>query len=385
VALAGAMAASVSYLRVFNTPLLLRKLILLGVCFIPLFPGWAVCATKDVPFAALVIFYIIFLMRAVIDPRQFERNKRLLVAFFLVCVLMTLIRNNGLHMILLSAPFLFLLKDKWPKLIATSALAAAACFLLYSNLLLPSLGISGGSVKEALSVPFQQTALYLNLYPDEVTPEEKAAIGRVLPYDEIARSYSPEKADNVKDAYFKDANSSDLFAYMKAWFSMGLKHPAIYLAATALNCNAYFYPGADSSWVWMNLNYFGRYDQLNLVQEYHDYGFDLTQIAAFEPARDFLREMFVLFLKTPFSYLVNIGTCAWIILFMSLLLWKHKVGKALIPFAPALALLLICIASPLNGSVRYSLPFIFSMPLLLMFACAMLRSKISDYPLQPHS
>jgi hypothetical protein len=376
VLLAVAMAAAVSYLRILDTPLALRKLILLGICLIPLFPAWAVCVTKDVPFASLVVLYVIFLMRAVTDPRQFERDKRLLVAFLLVCLFMTLVRNNGIHVLVLSAPFLFLLKDRWHKLLATGALAAVACFLLYSNLLLPAFGVSGGSIKEALSVPIQQTALYVRQYPDEVTADEKAAISRVLPYDDIAAAYNPEKADNVKDAYFKDAGREDLMAYLKAWASMGLKHPAIYVAATAANCNAYFYPGADTSWVWMNLNHYGRYDQLNLVQEYHDYGFDLAQIDAFGPERDLLREMFMLFLKTPFAYLVNIGMCAWLLLFASLLLWKRGVGRALIPFAPVLALLLICLASPLNGSVRYALPYIFATPFLLMFACSMLREKL---------
>jgi hypothetical protein len=376
VTLAASLAASVSYLRTFNTPPALRKLILLGICLIPLFPAWAVCVTKDVPFASLVVLYVIFLMRAVTDPRQFERDKRLFVGFFLICVLMTLVRNNGMHLVVLSAPFLFLLKDRWHKLLAVNALTAAVCFLLYSNLLLPALSISGGSIKEVLSVPIQQTALYVREYPDEVTADEKAAISRVLPYEDIAAAYNPEKADNVKDAYFKDADGEDLAAYMKAWASMGLKHPLIYIAATAVNCSAYFYPGADTSWIWMNLNHYGRYDQLNLVQEYHDYGFDLAQVDVFEPERNLLRELFMLFLKTPLSYLVNIGACAWVLMFSSVVLWKHRVGKALIPFAPTLALLLICIASPLNGSVRYALPYIFSTIPLLMFACCALREKL---------
>jgi hypothetical protein len=375
-ALAAALAAAISYLRTFSTPLLVRRLILLGVCLIPLFPAWAICVTKDVPFAALVILYIIFLMRVVMDPQQFERNKRLLVGFFLVCLLMTLVRNNGMHLIILSAPFLFLLKGKWVKLVAMSALASVLCFLLYSSFLLPALGVSGGSVKEALSVPIQQTACYVRAYPNEVTSEEKVAIGRILPYDEIAKAYDPRKADNVKDRYFKDASREDLVVYLKTWFSMGLKHPITYIVATVSNCSSYFYPGADTSWVWMNLNDSGRYDQLSLEQEYRDYGFELNQIAAFGPARDLMREGFMLFQKTPFAYLVNIGMCAWALMFMGVVLWKYRAGRVLIPFAPALALLLICMASPLDGSIRYSLPYVFATPFLVAFACAMLKEKL---------
>jgi hypothetical protein len=375
-ALAGALAAAVSYLRAFNTPLIVRKLILLGICLIPLFPAWAISVTKDVPFTALVVLYIIFLMRAVMDSQQFRQNKRLLVGFFLVCLLMTLVRNNGMHLIILSAPFLFLLKGKWVKLVATSALASVLCFLLYSNFLLPALGVSGGSIKEVLSIPIQQTACYVRAYPNEVTSEEKAAIGRILPYDEIAEAYDPRKADNVKDRYFKDANGEDLLVYLRTWFSMGLKHPVIYVAATVSNCSSYFYPGADTNWVWMNLNDYGRYDQLSLEQEYRDDGFELNQIAAFEPARNLLREGFMLFQKTPFAYLVSIGTCAWVLMFMGIVLWKYRAGRVLIPFTPALALLLICMASPLDGSIRYALPYVSATPFLVAFACAMLKEKL---------
>ena len=49
---------------------------------------------------------------------------------------------------------------------------------MYSN-------INEGSIKEALSIPFMQTARYVVAYDSEVTEEERNAINNVLEYDTL--------------------------------------------------------------------------------------------------------------------------------------------------------------------------------------------------------
>lgn len=67
--------------------------------------------------------------------------------------------------------------------------------------------------KEMLSLPFQQTARYVRDYGDEVTEEEKAAIGQVLDYDKIVKGYMELTSDPVKTTY-----------HAKEWQVMRLGH-----------------------------------------------------------------------------------------------------------------------------------------------------------------
>jgi hypothetical protein len=372
--LSSGFAATLWLGRRFALPLWLRQTLLLGFCFVPIFPAWTVCVTKDVLFSGLVLWYTLLLIGGIGEPEVFLKHKRLLALFFFVALLAALVRNNGIFLVALSVPFLFLIRrSPASKAIALVGTASIVCYFAYSSLLLPALHVSPGSIKETLSLPFQQTAYYLASHPDDVTPEEYEAINKILPASELAGVYDPGKADGVKDSFNKDASSEDLTDYFKAWVSMGSRHPGTYLAATAAGCYSYFYPGSNPGWVWMHLNRYGSGDTESLEQSYRDSGFDLEQIQGFHTFRTMLREFYEGFKETPFGLIGNIGFNAWVLLFMVTMLLKRRRYKELVAFLPLLVLLLICIASPMNGNIRYALPLIFTLPLLVFFAFETVR------------
>jgi hypothetical protein len=379
-----ALAKTLSFMRSISAPMLVRKIVLLVYCFVPIFPLWTICATKDVPFAALIILYTMMLAKLVYNPAAFKKKSReqkvfFVISFFILTMLVALMRNNGVYVILLSAPFLFFVRGSIPKVSAGIGLASVVCYFAITSVMFPAFGISGGAIKEMLSVPFQQTARYVTYYAEDVSPEEQQAINQILPFDNLALLYNSEKADNVKDSFVKTASADDLKNYFAAWVSMGIKHPQTYVEATLMNCRSYFYPGSNTSWVWTQLNRAGRYDQDSLVPLYEEYGFKLWQNPAFEGVRDWLREGFLIFMRTPLGLFFNMGVCAWLAMFAVCVLRKNKVKRAFIVFLPVLILLLVCVASPLDGSVRYALPLIFSLPFLLTFAlCALSRKLDAD-------
>lgn len=102
-------------------------------------------------------------------------------------------------------------------------------------------GVEPGSVKEMLSVPFQQTARYLKEYPDDVTSKERKAINKILDYDKLAEIYQPERSDHVKDTY-KDKKGGLKRYFRQAWLPMFFKHPDAYFEATLENTYGYYYP-----------------------------------------------------------------------------------------------------------------------------------------------
>ncbi len=92
--------------------------------------------------------------------------------------------------------------------------------------------IQNGSIREALSLPFQQTARYITEYGDEVTDEEKKAIDAILDYDSLAEKYDPRISDPVKNTFRKDSTKEDLINYFKVWLQQIKKHTLTYFKAT---------------------------------------------------------------------------------------------------------------------------------------------------------
>ena len=96
-----------------------------------------------------------------------------------------------------------------------------------------------------LSIPFQQTARYVRDLEDDVTPEEKAAINAILPYEELGELYNPELSDPIKNR-MKSVTVDEFKHYLNAWLAMGLRHPGVYIQATLNNTYSYFYPFRNS-------------------------------------------------------------------------------------------------------------------------------------------
>lgn len=207
-----------------------------------------------------------------------------------------------------------------------------------------------------LSIPFQQTARYLLYFPEEVTEEERTAIEQVLPFDQIAEAYYPEKSDAVKNKYRTEAGSQELIQYFKAWYSMLKKHPGVYLEAALEGSYGYYYPFRNCN---ASERYFLYIQPAAGGDMYWHYRFSneiRRQVEAYAE----------LWAKLPmFAQLMNPGSYTWLLLIMTAYLIYRKKIKGTVLFIAPFMNILICIASPVNGLVRYALPLMGCMPLLI--------------------
>jgi hypothetical protein len=216
--------------------------------------------------------------------------------------------------------------------------------------------------------------------PSSISPAEQEAINAVIPYDQITSRYGPFQADAIKNSWrTQTATTADLATYLGTWLKMGFQHPALYTAAAIMECHSYFSPASDKGWVWLNMACYGTSDQTSILASYQVSGFTLHQLPALQGARDTLRGIYQFYQATPLDYLTNMGAMSWLLLFCAvLLLRRRKLGsvgiRSLLPLLPMLTLLLIFVASPDNGNIRYALPLIFTMPLIATYTCYQLRA-----------
>lgn len=321
---------------------------------VPTFGGYAQMFVKDTLFYG--VFAAFFLCAVLFLKARGRVGLPLWAALLLTGLLCALLRNNGLYIVV---PTLFVLAPTARTLSARLGAAGlgagilAAC-LCFNQLLLPAWGVAPGSVREVLSLPFQQTARYVRTCGDTLTQEEIAVIDSVLDYEALVTSYDPRVSDGVKNTYHGDSEA--LKEYLGLWLRQGLRRPDVYLEAALNSMFGYFLPGYRYGPFGGNY-FFMQQSQLGLEVEFaHP---NATQLPdAFSQ----------LWSQTPGLGLLNApGTFSWLLVLASVALLRRRRWAALAACLPLWLALGICCVSPVNGLVRYMLPIMAATPLLLAY------------------
>lgn len=361
--LASTLSYTIKFMKDINVSLKYRKICLLIYSLVPVFPLYAMSPVKDVIFGCLIIIYIISFYN-MINLKGKLKIKDMVMEMLLI-ILIILFRNNGFHIVLLSLLFLlFLGRQNIFKYIIIICITITF-YYSYNNVILPHFKITNGSIREVLSVPFQQTARYVKEYKKEVTSDEKKAIDKLLNYDTIASRYNPALADPVKNEFNRYYTDDDLKNYFKVWFTQLKKHPLVYVEATIANTYGYIYP-VETNW----------YVHIKGKKIINNYGFDYHFNENLRPLRMVLGGFATVFPYIPFiRLLINIGFNTWILLFMLSYLFYRKKYKDIIFLMPSFLILLVCFVSPANTYFRYALPNVFALPLMLLMFNKIISKK----------
>ncbi len=320
---------------------------------VPMFPLYAMSGVKDVLFGAFIILYIICIHNLIsTEGKNYKWWNYLLIIMLLI--LICLFRNNGIHVIILSFPFLlFVVKKKWKELLLVF-FVVISFNSFFNNILLPYFKITPGSIREMLSVPFQQTARYVKYHSEDLSKEDIKIINYVLGYDDIAERYDPELADPVKNAYNKYTTNEELLKYFNVWFKGLLKHPGTYIEATMNNVYGFFYPEKTNWYVYY------KFDD-RITEDGFNYHYN-----SLKTMRNILSGFAVEFPYIPIiGFISNIAFNVWIIFTLLAYTFYKKNYKKILILLPTLVLILVCVVGPANTYFRYALPFIFAMPFII--------------------
>lgn len=361
VTLIAVLSYTIYYMKKIDIPFSVRFFFLLFYAINPVFPFYAMSTVKDTFFTCFVILYVIFLFDLL---KEKDISKKKMFVFLMIIILMILFRNNGIHVFILSFPFVFLvLKKLWKKnliILITSLIS----YFIYMNVLLPAFKIPEGSIREMLSIPFQQTARYVVKHEASIPNNEREAIDKILIFDTLKDRYKPNISDPVKEKFNKYATSEELKQYFIVWAKEFFKDPVVYFEATILNTYGYFYPNTSNWYIYYN------YDS-----RLKDAGFEYSY-NSLSGLRKSLSTYGKKFPSIPFLGMgVNIGFHGLLLLFLLMCFLYEKKYRSIIILLPSLTLLLICIASPVNTYFRYSMPYIFMMPVLVCISHYILQEK----------
>ena len=365
--LSSTLAYSIKFMRKNKVPDKILLIILGIYTFVPHFPLYAMSGVKDTIYTSFIILLIIELFDYIKNYKDKKLSISKLLYWLLLIILITLFRNNGLYVVILTMLLIILYNKMNIIRIGFVFGMFILTYMLYNNVILPFYHITPGSIREALSVPFQQTARYVKEHPDDIRSDEYENIDKVLRISDLAERYNEDIADPVKNEYNRYTTSEDLKKYFNTWFNQLLRHPDTYINATLNNTYGYFYPDKTNWYVYF------KYDKRILENDLVDYSYN-----GLSGLRKVLSGFGCSFLYLfGIGLISNIGFNTWILLFIIFSLMIKKKKKYVLALLPMILSLLICFVSPVNTYFRYTMPYIFSMPLVIgMFLEILKESEV---------
>ena len=344
------------YMKKNKVPLWIRMSSIFFIGLTPTIAAHAITAIKDTPSAIFTLLYVIFLVQIVRNYDSIFKSKLKTILLIIVMILVLTLRNNGFFTIILSFPFLIILYNKKWKKILLVLILPLILFGMYDKLLLPSLNVTDASIKEVLTVPFMQVARVVKYNSSKISYKDEEIINKVLNYDAMKNNYNPDLADSIKDTYNKDATKQDLKDFFGIWLKYLKKYPLVYLESLINSTYGYFFPEVGERYATLAVD--ARVGTNTYI--------NITPREKYKDARQISHQINQIQASFPFLWFFNhVAFYDWFLIFSFLYIIRKKQYKYLIPLAPLLSVLLVCLASPVNGSFRYILPIVFSVPIIL--------------------
>lgn len=335
----------------------------------PVFGLFAQWYEKDLLYSLFTLLFLTKLVRICLNVGStLPKDYILLVIEGLLCVFL---RNNGIYAVVPALiAFVFVLKDKRMQvLLVGSSIGTVVLTLIVNGPVFNAMGIEQTNIREALSVPMQQSARYIVEYGNEVTEDEREVLEHFFnDYDNIPSTYEAFCADPVKNTVFVE--KEDLPQYFATWLKMGLKHPDAYVDAFMCLNYGYLAPteqNAEANGDMPNQEHDVIMSQLN------DMGIDGTQNA--ESVQILKNLIFMNMVFPIIRYLSMPGVYMWLMIAITAVFLKCKNRKGYVILIPNIINLLVCLASPLCNGMRYELPVVLSMPLMMAVAVIFLSEN----------
>ena len=327
----------------------------------PLWWGYMQAVVKDTLYFILFSWFVLEVMKCLLDKRISKASCASIVLIGIACCMF---RNEGQFEVLVMLATLIIVIDKGIRraIIAAFCIVFAANFCL-NTLLLNQLNLSSDNQVEAMSIPLQQVALCVVEHGDELTREDIDAIDGIVAFDGIPERYDPEISDPIKNRY-RNSSPEDWSKFWALWFDLLQRHPESFVTAATSESYGYFYPLYNmhmpgSGYQFYTKEPFGSYDK-DVI--YSSYAFPST-------FRESAVGFALLWDNVPLlSFLVAPGAYTWALLLLFWALMRKRRSKEAAVFVLPALVILICMASPVNGALRYFLPIAACMPLFSLVA-----------------
>ncbi len=129
IAMAVMFSEVLKYMNKKNVPYMVREICLLYYMFYPINALFSVIMWKDILFSGIVPVYIIFNIELLYNTEEFFENKKSIIKYISVSLLVMFLRNNGLYVVLLTLPLILISLRKYLKKVVIIIIAIIVLYL----------------------------------------------------------------------------------------------------------------------------------------------------------------------------------------------------------------------------------------------------------------
>lgn len=344
--------------------------------FLPIVRLYSLTVCKDTSYAICLLWLVVLLYKlylARVRQEDLSLGGSFAAQMVACSALLCLLRNDGTYVVLftLAGVLVFCLKQRDRRaagLTAGLAAGVVALHLAMGALVLPALQIKAGNPGEALSVPIQQVALALQSGTDDVTEQERETIQRCfgISPERIAELYNPNISDPVKSYFLEGDTTGTAGEFMGAWASIMRRHPSAFLKAYINGYWGYFYPaqfGDEPGFTTFEPN-----PAMNTGY------FDHHHLDATAPLRTWLDGAADYVSAVPLASLLYCpGFYLWTLAFCIAAAIMRRRYSSLVLLLPLVATAGIVCLSPVNCRIRYVLPFVLCLPVMVTLLVGKVR------------
>lgn len=353
----GIFSFAIYYMAKRDVDVRFRILTLLFYAFYPVNALYSITMWKDIPFAIAMLVFTIMMTEIAINQEHFMKSKRKNVLLVISMLLVILFRNNGLYVVLLMIPCLFIFAKQYYKKLIVITCVILAIYMIWKGPVFSLFNIAEGSSREALSIPLQQFARITKFHSDTLTEDERWRIYKYLPTDTLEQDYTPKISDPVKNNFSNEAFAEDKAGFVKLWIKLCLKYPRAALESFLCNSYGYWYPEAIH-WV-VGREVFETTQEAEMALQLEDKPIaDLQGLEEFDSLLD-RRDL-------PLNSMIySIGFIFWVVITMFMYAIYKKQYKQILIYLPIGILWLTCLASPVFGEFRYIYSMFTCLPILM--------------------
>lgn len=367
IALAWILAWLLCVLQRLKMPAPLIWVMLACNALLPTYSAYATTVLKDTACTIGVLLFMVQTALLVIRPEIFwEKNGRGLVLWAVSGAFAILMRKNGIGMIaptVIAAGIYALCRREWKPVRRWMPLVSGVLAVVLANgtlnLITAKYDVSGGSIRELLSIPFQQTARVLREH--EVPQTEIDIINEVLDASVIGDVYASHVADDVKVTFREGVTTQELLDYARVWAQHLVRYPSTSLDALTGMTHTIFSPAVMC----------GEFYDMNGTQPFGEGRWRMDEWQSLCPLSEYrlpLKMLYTFSLKLPgIGLLVNLGAHVIAMIVLACLSFRNN-RRLWIVWLPGLLCLGMLLFSPIT-CIRYALPIFYGVPLFAAVVC----------------
>lgn len=329
----------------------IRMIVLLYYMFYPINALFSVTMWKDILFSGLLSIFIILSAELVVDTETFLNNKKNIIWYIIVSILVSYMRNNGIYVIVLTMPFIIVaLRKYWKKILFMFSIIIVIYFLT-KTIIFHLLNVQKGSIAEMMSIPLQQIARVYKYHSEDLDESDFKEINNIFECSDIGDRYIPTLSDPVKAQLNVEYFTSNKGRFIKLWFKLLIKYPKDYIESFISNSYGYYYPEAKN-WV---ANRTMEQNSMGLEQRPIIKGTIVSKIDSLIEKRDI----------PLISMCFSIGMAFWIIVTCFGYRILKQDYKSILIYVPLFILWLTIVASPVFCEYRYAYSLFTTLPLYI--------------------